>query len=152
MTPEGQARLIEHENEILYAYPDSKGFWTIGIGHLIDVRKGGAIPQRISRLLFEDDVARFTATARANLDWFDALDPVRQDVVVMLLFNMGLGDDRIGFRSFKLMIQAIKDKNWHEAAFQLANSDWARKDVGKDRKVALCNALETGRWTTDRVV
>ena len=67
VTPEGQARLIEHEGEILHAYPDSEGWLTIGIGHLIDKRKGGAISQRVSRLLFEDDIALATAQDRKSV-------------------------------------------------------------------------------------
>ena len=141
MTPEGQARLISHEGERLSAYQDSEGWWTIGIGHLIDARKGGAIPQRISRMLFEDDTNIATVRARMHFDWFDGLDPVRQDVIVNLVFNMGVG----GVEQFKLMIAAIQRHDLHEAAFQLANSKWGRQ-VHVERKTDLCNALEKGRW------
>jgi len=81
MTPEGYSKLIGFEGEQYSAYQDSGGYWTIGIGHCIDERKGCGISQHVSREMFEDDLARYTATARANFDWFDALDPVRQDVV-----------------------------------------------------------------------
>src|SRR3990167_3019116 len=104
MTPRGQAQLIEDEGEVLHGYKDSLGYLTIGIGHLIDKRKGGSIPQRLSRIMFEDDIAMHTAEARANFDWFDMLDAVRQDVIVMLLFNMGLG----GVQGFHNMLAAIQ--------------------------------------------
>jgi GH24 family phage-related lysozyme (muramidase) len=141
MTPQGYSKLIEFEGEQFSAYPDSLGFWTIGIGHCIDERKGCGISQNISRRIFEDDLARFTATARANFEWFDALDPVRQDVIVMLLFNLGAS----GLHTFHLLLKAYGEHAWHEAAFQLANSLWGRQ-VGAERKREMCNAIEQGKW------
>src|ERR1043166_4810091 len=141
MTPQGYRKLIEFEGERFSAYQDSLGYTTIGIGHCIDERKGAGISQNISRRLFDDDIAKFTATARANFEWFDALDQVRQDVIVMLLFNMGLH----GLHGFHLMLKAYGEHAWHEAAFQLANSLWGRQ-VSLDRKREMCNAIERGQW------
>jgi len=142
MTPRGEQKLIEHEGECLSAYQDSEGWWTIGIGHLIDARKGGRITKRASRILFDDDVAFYTASARANFPWIDHLDAVRQDVIVMLCFNMGVE----GLKTFHLMIAAIEQEQWDQAAFELFNSLWARQ-VQPNRRDELCNALETGKWT-----
>ena len=142
MTPEGQARLIIHEGEILHVYQDSEGFWTLGIGHLVDPRKGGGIPQRVSRILFEDDVNIATVHARIAFPWFDALDPVRQDVIVNLIFNMGIG----GVKEFKLMLDAIERQDWQVAAYELFNSKW-RVQVKERRANDLCRALERGVWS-----
>ena len=138
MTPEGYSKLIDFEGERFSAYQDSLGYWTVGIGHCIDERKGCGISQNISRRLFEDDLARFTATARCSFDWFDALDPVRQDVIVMLLFDPGVS-------GLNAMLNAFGEHAWHEAAFQLANSTWGRK-IDNDRKKEMCSAIEYGRW------
>ena len=147
MTPRGIAQLINDEGEILHDYPDSEGYLTIGIGHLIDRRKGGGISQRISRLIFEDDIREATIDLQ-KLDWFRALDPVRQDVIVMLCFNMGLGswEQRTGLLGFHRMIEALKRQDWHQAAFELSNSQW-KNQVGKARHDALTDALQTGKWT-----
>jgi GH24 family phage-related lysozyme (muramidase) len=142
MTSEGYNKLLSFEEERFSAYQNSLGYWSIGRGHCIDDRCGCGISRDISRRLFEDDLVRYTATARANFDWFDALDPVRQDVVVMLLFNLGA----TGLNTFHLMLKAIGDHAWHEAAFQLANSLWGRQ-VGFERKKETCAALELGRWS-----
>ena len=142
MTGTGYAKLLEHEGEVLHAYRDSQGFLTIGVGHLIDPARGGSIPQRVSRELFEDDIARATASTRAHFgDWFDGLDAVRQDVIVMLVFNMGVG----GLEGFRLMIEAIKQQDWQQAAYELFNSKWA-KQVQAERVKDLCDALEHSRW------
>lgn len=141
MTPTGQAILIDHEGEELSAYQDSLGFWTIGIGHLIDKRKGGAIPQRISRELFEDDVNVAHVKARIAFPWFDHLDPVRQDAIVNLTFNLGIE----GLKKFRLMNGHIEYGNWEGAAYELYNSLWA-KQVQKKRVDDLMRALEKGVW------
>ena len=142
MTPEGYSKLILHEGEILHAYQDSLGYWTIGIGHLIDVRKGGSIPQRISRELFDDDTAIATAKARLAFPWFDYLDLVRQDAVVNLVFNMGLD----GLKGFKLMLGAVEERDWQRASYELFNSLWA-KQVQQQRRDDLMRAIEFGRWS-----
>jgi len=141
MTPEGQNKLIEHEGEVLSAYQDSLGYWTIGVGHLIDKRHGGAIPQRISRLLLADDIAIKTAECRSAFDWFDGLDATRQDAIVNLAFNLGID----GLKGFKLMIGAIERQDWKQAAFELFNSLWANQ-VQKSRVDDLIAAIEFGLW------
>lgn len=142
MTPQGYEKLKEFEGERFSVYQDSLGYWTIGIGHCIDERCGCGISADISRQLFEDDIAKFTATARGSFEFFDKLDPVRQDVIVMLCFQLGAK----GLHSFNLMLKAIHDHAWHDAAFELANSLWGRQ-VGTERKRDMCNAIEVGKWT-----
>lgn len=144
MTPRGYAQLLNDENEILHAYQDSEHYWTIGVGHLIDGRKGGGISQKISRIIFEDDIEQAEIDCRM-LPWFRTLDPVRQDVIVMLRFNMGLQ----GLLTFKRMIAAIERGDWPGAAWELSNSTW-KTQVGKDRHDALTEALEFGDWNRRR--
>jgi GH24 family phage-related lysozyme (muramidase) len=135
MTPEGENLLIEHEGEILSAYQDSLGYWTIGVGHLIDKRRGGGITQKISRLLLEDDIAHATASARASFDWIDQLDPVRQDVIVMLTFNMGVGGRRprgnYRIRLGELRSATSGEKNyatpWNMGTGSHAGAQWMRR-------------------------
>jgi lysozyme len=141
MTDEGKAALIKHEGEVLHAYQCPTGHWTIGVGHSIDERNGGGISQRISRLLLDDDLTNCTLQARQTFPWFDTLDPVRQDVVVQMIFNCGLA----GFQGFKDCITAIAQHDWHTAALELADSEWA-KQVGPQRTHDLTYALEHGHW------
>lgn len=140
MTEQGKNKLIEHEGEVLYVYKDSLGYDTLGVGHCVDKRKGG-ISKKISEIIFDDDLAIATSEARRAFPWFEDLDAVRQDVIEMLVFNMGIGN----LGGFRLMIDAIKRKDWAAAAWELNNSLWARQ-VQKERKIDLCNALESGVW------
>jgi len=141
MTGEGYNLLIDHEGEVLHAYQDSLGFWSIGVGHLLDQRKGGGITQHFSRMLLDDDIAQAQVDAHRAFPWFATLDPVRQDVITMLVFNLGIG----GLLQFKRMAAAIERKDWAGAAWELSNSQW-KTQVGKERHDCLTGALEHGAW------
>lgn len=135
------ARLMEFEGEILHAYQDSKGYWTIGVGHLIDKRLGGGIPRNISRLLLELDIERATAEARHNFQWFDDLDTVRQDFIVMMIYNIGVPR----LKGFVRMLKAIERKDWDAAGAELMDSDWS-DDVGQIRSESMRDAIQLGIW------
>lgn len=138
MTPAGIAKLKEHEGLRLKPYTDTVGKLTIGYGrNLTDV----GISRDEAAAMFECDVERATFDALISFPWFKGLDETRQDVVVNLIFNMGIG----GVRQFKLMISALERKDWQGAAFELFNSRWCHQ-VGKDRCADLTHALEYGRW------
>ena len=46
------------EGEVLTAYPDHLGYLTIGVGRLIDKRKGGGITPEESAYLLANDIMR----------------------------------------------------------------------------------------------
>lgn len=115
-----QDMLIRHEGEVLHAYEDSEGFLTIGVGRLIDPRRGGGISKEESRFLLANDVKR--AVSYANLyDWFGTLNSVRQQVIIDMLFNLGLQK----FREFRKMLEALQNQDYEEASRQMLDSKWA---------------------------
>lgn len=81
-------QLKKQEAVIPYAYPDSLGYWTIGVGHLIDKRMGGKLDPEVIDLQLELDIRRAFAEASAD-PWFSGLNHARQNVIVNLEFNMG---------------------------------------------------------------
>ena len=64
--------------------------------------------------------------------WFVRLNTVRRDVVLNMVFNLGLPR----FRRFKKNIAAIKDKRWDDAAKEMLNSKWARQVKGRAKELA----------------
>ncbi len=118
-------------------YVDTVGKLTIGVGrNLTDV---GLSDGEIACLL-RNDIAAATEAATKNFEWFTTLSEVRQEVVVNMLFNLGLPR----FSGFKKCIAAIAAADYKEASVQMLDSRWARQ-VGV-RAVRLANAMGTGQW------
>lgn len=131
-------QLREHEGFRPYAYHDSRGYLTIGIGRLVDKRKGGGITKEEAEYLLGNDVLEHARVLFENLPWVVDLDPVRRRVMIDLAFNMGVG----GLLSFHRTLQAIEDGRWSDGAKGLLASKYARQ-VGK-RARRLAKMLETG--------
>lgn len=134
-----KAQLIRHEGCVLHAYQDTEEFWTIGVGRLIDQKRGGGITQEEAAYLLENDIKKAEVLASAY-DWYPMLDEVRQAVVIDMMFNLGPGR----FAGFKKMIAAIEAKDWKEAAEQMLDSKWAVQ-VG-NRALRLAEMMRSGVW------
>jgi GH24 family phage-related lysozyme (muramidase) len=73
-----KAQLIRDEDVVEYAYEDSLGFLTIGVGHLIDKRRGGKLPRHIIDALLEWDITQKSAEIYTAFPWVTELDEVRK--------------------------------------------------------------------------
>jgi lysozyme len=131
--------LIKHEGYSESAYPDSLGYWTIGIGHLIDGRIGGKLSQDTIYAIFEQDIENCVKDLDENLFWWRNLDPVRQRALINLCFNMGI-NKLLGFQNFLAHSQA---GNYKEATKHLLDSKWA-KQVQKSRRERITQQWEYG--------
>ena len=108
-------QLKNEEGVIPHAYQDSLGFWTIGVGRLIDQRKGGLLyPDEIEYLL-ANDVKRKTDGLNDALPWFHLLDERRQAVLIQMAFQMGLK----GLLAFSTTLSHVRVGRYAEAAAQL---------------------------------
>lgn len=134
-------QLRRDEGEVLHAYQDHLGYWTIGIGRLIDRRKGGGISPAESAMLLANDIARVMADVRRRLPWFDRLDPARQGVLLNMAFQMGV-DGLLGFRNTLAMIER---GDYDGAATGMLNSLWGREQTPA-RATRLAVQMRTGVW------
>lgn len=126
---------------MLHAYQDHLGFWTIGIGRLIDKRKGGGISKEESAYLFANDVADKTAEVRRALPWFARLNEARQGVLLNMAFQMGTE----GLLAFKNTLAMIQAGQYDAAADGMLNSKWAREQTPARAK-RLADQMRTGKW------
>lgn len=131
--------LIRDEDEVPHAYQDSEGYWTIGVGRLIDKRKGGELSHDEIMYLLDNDIAEKRRQA-GTFPWFDHLNPARQAVIISMIFNLGLD----GFSEFKKTIGYINNGKYQEAGDEMLNSKWAMQ-VGK-RANRLSQMMKTGEW------
>lgn len=130
-----------HEGCKPYAYQDSLGYWTIGVGRLIDERKGGHLLDDEIELLLTNDL-RECIHELSPYSWFQSLDEVRQGVLIELCFNMGMPH----LLEFVEMIEALENHDYIGAQKDLNNSVWAI-EVGPIRTKNLCHRLLTGTYS-----
>ena len=127
-----KADLARDEDFVSHAYQDSEGYWTIGIGRLIDKRRGGGITREEAEYLLENDLK----TARADLDaiapWWTLLPDDVQRGLINMAYNLG----RSRLAGFKRMFAALKDRDYHGAAEEALDSKWARQVGPRAHRIA----------------
>lgn len=130
-----EKQIISHEGMRLTPYIDSAGKRTIGIGWNIDdvpMREGEAIARMRNDLLeVKGQVEKFS--------WFTHLNEVRRDVIIEMVFNLGLPR----FKKFTKMIEALQNFNYEQAADEMMDSQWAHQVKG--RAEMLAKQMENGR-------
>lgn len=112
-----------------YVYQDSEGYWTIGIGRMVDKRLGGGITKAEADYLKLNDIAKFRMLLDQKIPWWRELDPVRQRAVQNMAFQMGVGD--FDGPTFDL----IRDGRYREAATRLRGWTWAAQTPARAKRV-----------------
>lgn len=77
-------------------------------------------------MLLDNDIAKVRREVNRTFPWFSDLNRVRKNVVLSMVFNIGLPR----FRQFKKTIATIKARDWEKAASEMLDSRWA-KQVGR---------------------
>ena len=134
------AQLRRDEREVLHAYQDHLGFWTIGVGRLIDKRKGGGITKEESKYLLENDIDRKLRDLRTRLPLFDKLDDARKGVLMNMAFQMGVD----GLLKFNKTLTLIEAGDYKAAADNMLKSLWAKQTPARAQRMA--EQLRTGKW------
>jgi len=132
--------LRNDEGEKLTSYLDTKGYLTIGVGHLIDpkrganpspfgidLRNGGKITEAQSEALLLMDIKEKAAELDRRLPWWRTLSDNRQRVLANMAFQLGVS----GLLGFKKALAAIRAGEYVNARLHLLDSDWARHDSPK---------------------
>lgn len=136
-------QLIREEGEVLHAYKDHLGYLTIGVGILIDKRKGGGITKEESRFLLLNRVKGVVEGIRKHLSWFDSIgNEPRKAVLIGMAFQMGLN----GLLGFKNTLEMIRVGDYDKAAVGMLNSLWARQTPARAKRMA--KQMETGEWVS----
>ena len=135
-----EEQLREDEGEKLSAYQDQFGYWTIGIGRLIDERKGGGITPEESSYLFRNDLKRKRAELFDALPWAKELDEARQGVLLNMAFQMGVE----GLLKFKNTLRLVELKQYDVAARAMLESLWAEQTPKRAKRLAA--QMRSGEW------
>lgn len=131
------ADLRRDEGERLYAYQDSEGYWTIGVGVLIDRRRGGGITREESAYLLGNRVRAVIDELDRALPWWRSMSEARQRALANMAFNLGVTT----LLTFKRTLESMRGGDYERAASEMLESKWA-KQVGAraERLAALVRA------------
>lgn len=133
-------QLRSEEGEVLSAYVDHLGYTTIGVGRLIDKRKGGGISAEESAYLLQNDVNKVSAQLDSRLPWWRKLGEARQAVLQGMAFQMGI-DGLLGFKNTLAMVER---GDYEGAANGMLNSKWATQTPARAKRMS--EQMRTGQW------
>ena len=119
-------RIKKHEGFVPKIYKDSLGFATIGYGHLVlpeeQWEEGKEYSKEQLEHVFKTDFNNAVAHATSLMDGMN-LDDKAREVIIEMVFQLGVG----GVGKFKKMWEALKNKDYGEASFQMMDSRWAKQ-------------------------
>ena len=129
--------LKRHEGLELKPYRCSADKLTIGVGRNIEDR---GITMDEAEFMLNTDIALIMKEALQVLPFWNTLTPVRREVVLNMLFNLGMPR----FLKFKKMLDALERLDYTAAAFEMENSRWASQ-VG-ERAEELADMMRYNRY------
>lgn len=115
-------RIKQEEGLRLKPYLCPAGKLTIGYGHNIE---DNGIPRVIADDLLVMDILSAQNELFKSFPDYRSLSQNRIDALVDMAFNMGMP----ALNKFRRMHQAIKDRDFDEAARQVLDSNYAKRDV-----------------------
>jgi lysozyme len=133
-------QLIRDEGVVNHAYADSLGFLTIGVGRLIDKRRGGGLSPEEVEFLLTNDITVMSAAVLKTLPWSSKLSEPRLAVLINMAFQLGIG----GLLEFKRTLGSIEDGQYSEASMEMLDSLWAQQTPERAKRLA--KQMLTGEW------
>jgi lysozyme len=140
MKTELTKQLRRDEGEVLSAYADHLGYLTIGVGRMIDKRKGGGITAEESAYLLSNDIDKRQAELLRRAPWMAQLDPARFGVMLNMAFQMGVD----GLLGFKNTLSMVKAGDYAGAAAGMLRSKWATQTPARAQR--LSTQMKSGVW------
>lgn len=133
-------QLRRDEGEVLTAYQDHLGYWTLGIGRLIDSRKGGGITREEAAYLLRNDISKVDKALQVSLPWFPTLSEARKGVLLNMAFQLGVS----GLLKFKNTLKMVEQGEYAKASVAMLDSEWAKQTPERAKRLSLQMAQD--RW------
>jgi lysozyme len=131
--------LLKYEGLRLKPYTCTQGKLTIGVGRNLE---DNGISKPEAMLMLSNDIVRVDKEAFGRLEWINSLSRVRQEVILLMLFQLGLPR----LLEFKRLIAAIRVGNFDLAAEEMLNSKWSTQSGL--RAVEMARMMRTNQYPT----
>ena len=131
-----KAQIKHSEGVRTTAYKDTLNNWTTGVGHLIRLPdEEYLLEKELTDLevdqIFTTDLNQAIDDARKFID-ADTIPDEAFEVVVDMAFNLGL-PKLMAFQNFQ---QALRDKDFVKASFEMLDSLWAKQLPNRSKRLA----------------
>lgn|SRR5574341_210531 len=146
------ARLLKRDEGCnLEPYKDSLGYWTIGVGHLIDRRKGGQLPSWIKSFPITQDEADhlldtdiMEAEGKLSDVWppYEGQPELVKVVLVSMAFQLGI----MGLMGFQRTLMAIEEKRWKDVGQGMRSSQWFKQTPKRAERLARTIEMDDAKF------
>ena len=121
------------ENERHVAYADSEGYWTIGIGRLIDSKLPGAgLRDNEVEQMLQNDLAECVSDLEKTFPWFNDLPALPKKALCNMRFNVGMPR----LKKFEKMLNALETGQFEWAAEECLDSRWSKQVGARSERIA----------------
>jgi lysozyme len=124
--------LIRDEGEKLSVYPDSRGFWTIGVGVCVDKRAGCGLTPAESRYLLVNRINSTLVDLDRDLPWWRAMPANWQRGLANMAYNLGINK----LLGFHVMLDCLQDGDGPGASAAALSSLWGRQVGDRAKRIA----------------
>lgn len=133
-------QLRRDEGYVESAYKDSLGYYTIGIGFLIDERKGGGLREEEIEFIFHNRMNIIRERLMADYPWMNCLSGPRQAVFLNMAYQLGVS----GLANFTNTLSHAEKGNWKRTARGMKNSLWFKQTPNRAKR--LIKQIKTNEW------
>ena len=128
------------EGVIPHVYQDSLGYWTIGIGRLVDKRKpGSGLSDSEMEYLLHNDILKKEVALDKYLPWWRDLTEPRQRALMNMAFNLGVGpspeDPNGALLDFKNTLKAMKEGRHADVVLGMKASKWYTQVPNRAKRI-----------------
>ena len=115
-----------------HGYRDSLGWLTIGIGRMIDERRGGGITKQEAFYLLDNDIRNVCKDLDDHMLWWRGQSDLRKRAITNMCFQMGIGK----LLDFQKMLYSMQHGNYKQAAKEALDSNWAKQTPERANRIA----------------
>lgn len=123
-----------------FVYKDHLGYYTIGIGRLVDERKGGGLRDVEMQFMLNNDIDDRVNELSKRIPWINDLDDARKGALLNMSFQLGVD----GLLAFKNTLKLIQGGDYETASREVLRSLWAKQTPARAKRIS--EQIRTGVW------